>query len=107
MVEIVRDHADLLAFGDDAAVEHAVGVQRLRIHVHVTEADVLGAAVDLKRRSLVLGGTDHHGVAHGDDAALLGIAGFAAVTGRGAVSGADVLALVAIAAAALPDFEAA
>ena len=40
-------------------------------------------------------------------AALLGIAGFATVTGRGAVGGADVLALVAIAAAALPDLEAA
>src|SRR4051795_8226571 len=82
MVEIIRDHADLLALRYDAAVEQAVGVQRLRVHMHVAETDVLGPAVDLQRHGLVLGSAYDPRIAHGDDGALLGITGWPAVTGR-------------------------
>ena len=106
MVEIVRDHADLLALGDAAAVEHAVGIHAGRVHVHVAEADVLVAGVDLQRRRLLLRRTDHDAVADGDDRLLLGIAALgalAACVGHGA--GADVLALMAETAGALADLE--
>src|SRR3954451_1309259 len=105
MVEIIRDHADLLALRYDAAIEQAIGVQRLRVHMHVAETDVLGPAVDLQRHGLVLGSAYDPRIAHGDDGALLGITGLAAFTRRWALSRADVLALMAITAAALPDLE--
>ncbi len=105
MVEIVRDHADLFALGDATPVEHAVGIHAGRVHVHVAEADVLVAGVDLQRRRLLLRRADHDAVADGDDALLLGIAVFGPSPLRRTGAGADILALVAKAAGALSDFE--
>src|SRR4051812_40551305 len=107
MIEIVRDHADLLAFGDTAAVENPVGIHAGWIHVHVAKADVFVAGVDLQRRGLLLRRTDHDAVADGDNGLLPGTAGPDAGSVRGAGPGGDTLPLRAKTAAALPDFKAA
>src|SRR5262249_53430244 len=76
-----------------------------RVHVHVAEADVLGARVDLQRRCLLLLRADDSAVAHREDRLLAWIA--PAFDANGAGAGTDVLALMAVAVAALPDAEAA
>ena len=83
MIEVVRDHADLFAFLDMAAVEQAVGIHGGRIHVHIAKADVLVAGVDLQRRRLLLRRTDHDAIAHRDDRPMSGVAMFLAVAGAG------------------------
>src|SRR5665213_4428860 len=107
VVEIVRDHADLLAFLDVTAVQHAIGIQRGRIHVHVAEANVLGRGVDLQRRRLLLRRADHDAVADRDYTLFLAIASTVRLAAGGTGAGADTLALVTEAARALPDIEAA
>src|SRR5262249_51103479 len=101
-VEIIRAHADGIAFDDPAAVEQAIGVHRRRVHVHVAEADVLGAGVDLQRRRLLLGGADDDGVAHGDDSLPLVVTSLRALLGL-AGTRPDILALMAKTAGALAD----
>src|SRR5215813_2202715 len=74
--------------------------------MHVAEADVLGAGVDLQRGGFLLGRANHDGIAHRDDRLPLVVA-----TGRALLSRArtrpDVLSLVAKTAGALADVEAA
>ena len=53
MVQIVRHHADFFALLDAASVQDAVGVHARRIHVHVAEADMFVAGVDLQGRRLL------------------------------------------------------
>src|SRR5215470_13549670 len=105
-IEIIRDHADRFAFDDPAAVEQAVGIHRRGVHVHVAEADVLGAGVDLQRRRLLLGRADDDRVADGDDGLAFVVATIQALFG-GAGAWPDVLPLMAEAADALADIEAA
>src|ERR1700751_4073292 len=104
MVEIVRDHADLVCFRDLAAVEQAAGIHGRRVHMHVTETDMLAARVDLQRRRLLLRRTDPHAIADGDDRLLFGIAAIAAIFRR-TRTWPDVLALMAETARALADAE--
>src|SRR6266436_4630303 len=107
MVEIVRHHAELLAFRYTPPTEEAVGVHDRGVHVHVAEADMLVVGVDLQRRRLLLRGADDGAVADGGNRLLLGIAGAGGLPRRQASAGTDVLALVPEAAGALPDAEAA
>src|ERR1700738_3252204 len=73
--------------------------------MHVAEADVFGAAVDLQRRRLLCWGADQQAVAPRDERLLLGVAGLSAVARRGTGSRADILSLVAKTAGALSDAE--
>src|SRR4029077_20095446 len=106
MVEVVRDHADLFAFVDVAAIEDAVGIHGGRVHVHVAKTDVLVAGVDLQRRRLLFQGTDQDAIANGDNGLLPGIAtaGAFAVLRR-TRAGPDILSLMTETGGALTDFE--
>src|SRR6202012_6167426 len=78
-----------------------------RVHVHVAEADVLDAGVDLQRHSLLLGRADHDAVAHGDDRLPPGIATVGTVLLCQAGAWVDVFSLVSESAGACTDREAA
>src|ERR1700761_2372745 len=106
VIEVVGDHADLLAFGDPASAQQSVGIHRGRRHVHVAKADVFGRGIDLQHRRLLLRRTDHDAIANREHRLLLGIA-MVLGAGRGAGAGAYVLALMAEAAGALTDLKAA
>src|SRR6516165_997044 len=74
--------------------------------MHVAETDVLVAGVDLQRRRLLFRRTDDDAVAHREDRLLPGIAGVDAFADERAGAGANIFALVAIAAGALANAEA-
>src|SRR5882724_2767531 len=105
MVQIVGDHADSLAFRDVAAVQDPVGVHRGRIHVHVAEADVFGARVDLQRGGLLPCWAYHHAVADGGDGLPVRLAAVGAFAVRRTCRGPNILALMAKSAGALSDAE--
>src|ERR1035437_7035980 len=105
VVEVIRNHADFLAFLDAAAVENAVGVHGGRIHVHVAKADMFVAAVDLQRRRLLFQRADHDAVADGDHRLLLGVTAIGTVVLRRTRRRANILALMAEAAGALSHAE--
>src|SRR5437899_2809978 len=75
--------------------------------MHVAEANVFVAVVDLQRRRLLLRRTDHDAVADGDNSLLFGVAAFGAFALGQTRSRVDVLSLMAKAAGALPDPKAA
>src|SRR5215468_10134732 len=74
--------------------------------MHVADADVLGAGVDLQRGGLLLGSAKHDGIAHRDDRLPPVVATLRALLSR-AGTRPDVLSLMAKTAGALADVEAA
>src|ERR1700728_4833345 len=104
-VEIIGNNADFFAFLDMAAVQNAVGVHRRRVHVHVAEAYVFVAGVDLKRCRLLLRLADQDGAAGRNHRSLFGVAMLRSVVVRRTGSGPHVLTLMAESTRALGDAE--
>src|SRR6266852_4968583 len=103
MVQIIRNHADFLAFADTASVQHAVGIHGGRIHVHIAKADVFAAGVDLQRCPLLLQRTDHYAVPDSDHRPLFGIAAVGTFVNSRTRRRTNILALMAKSARALSD----
>ena len=100
-VQIIRNHADFLAFADVTSVQDAVGIHSHWIHMHVAKAYVLVAGVDLQRCRLLCQRANYYAIADRDDGPLVRLAAINAFIARRTRCGADILPLVPKTAGAL------
>src|SRR5215212_6262134 len=75
-IEIIRNHADPLAFIDAAPVQKTSRVHNRRVHMHIAKAEMFGTAIDLQRGGLLLRRSDNYAVAHRAYRLLVAIASF-------------------------------
>jgi hypothetical protein len=73
-IPVIADGAQHFAFDDSAAAEHAGGVQHLRAHVQIAEANVLAGLVDDEVECTVARIAHQDAITDGDHVFLIGLA---------------------------------